>query len=283
MAWTFGFFNSVNGDRLYNADQMSSIFEGLISNGVYESVGNKLAVQPNNGMTIQIATGRGWFNRRWVNNDSAYTLTVANSDVTLSRYAAVVIKVDTNSTNREVVPYIKYGEFSSNPLKPNLERSEYVNEYCLAYILIKPNVTEIKASDIEDTRANKYLCGWVVGLIDQLDETTLFTQFTALFNEWFSGLQDLIDENVETMLVNALPTNDIITLAADGWNNKTQDVTVLNMNDTKSVIIQSTDQSLELYSKYNIKCTGQSTNTLSFTCDSVPPEDIYIKIVHMGV
>ena len=58
MAWTSGFFNSVNGDRLYNADQMSRIFEGLITDGVYESVANKLAVQPNSGMTIQIATGR---------------------------------------------------------------------------------------------------------------------------------------------------------------------------------------------------------------------------------
>ena len=26
--WTSGFFNSVNGDRLYNADQMSAILEG---------------------------------------------------------------------------------------------------------------------------------------------------------------------------------------------------------------------------------------------------------------
>ena len=50
MAWTSGFFNSVNGDRLYNADQMSHIFEGLITDGVYESVGNKLAVQPNSGL-----------------------------------------------------------------------------------------------------------------------------------------------------------------------------------------------------------------------------------------
>ena len=64
MAWKSGFFNSVNGDRLYNADDMSKIFDGLITDGVYESVDDKLAVQPNSGMTIQIATGRGWFNKR---------------------------------------------------------------------------------------------------------------------------------------------------------------------------------------------------------------------------
>ena len=92
--WQYGFFNSINGDRLYNADQMSRIFEGLITDGVYESVGNKLAVQANNGMTIQIATGRGWFDKSWVNNDSEYTMTLTESDVILNRYVAVVIKVD---------------------------------------------------------------------------------------------------------------------------------------------------------------------------------------------
>lgn len=56
--WNSGFFNSINGDRLYDADQMSKIFEGLITDGVYESVGDKLAVQPSGAMTIQIGTGQ---------------------------------------------------------------------------------------------------------------------------------------------------------------------------------------------------------------------------------
>ena len=128
MAWTSGFFNSVNGDRLYNADQMSHIFEGLITDGVYESVANKLAVQPNSGMTIQIATGRGWFGKRWVNNDSEYTMTVENSDVILNRYVAVVIKVDSTDAVREAVPYLKYGEFATTPVKPTMTRTETVKE-----------------------------------------------------------------------------------------------------------------------------------------------------------
>ena len=185
--WTSGFFNSVNGDRLYNADQMSRIFEGLITNGVYASVGNKLAVQPNSGMTIQIATGRGWFGRHWVNNDSEYTLTVDESDVVLKRYVAVCIRVDDTDAVRDAVPYLKYGEFATNPVKPTMTRTETVKEYCLAYIYIKAGATAITASDIEDTRANESLCGWVTGLIEQLSSATLFEQFTAIFNDWFNG------------------------------------------------------------------------------------------------
>ena len=49
MAVTYGFFNSVlvNGmqDRRYNADQMSTYFKGLISDGVYQNVGGGLQVR----------------------------------------------------------------------------------------------------------------------------------------------------------------------------------------------------------------------------------------------
>ena len=180
MAWTSGFFNSVNGDRLYNADQMSRIFEGLITDGVYESVANKLAVQPNSGMTIQIATGRGWFGRHWVNNDSEYKLTVDQSDVILNRYVAVVIKVDDTDAVRDAVPYLKYSDYATTPVKPTMTRTETVKEYCLAYIYIKAGATAITASDIEDTRQDTNLCGWVTGLIDQITPDTLYTRFTGL-------------------------------------------------------------------------------------------------------
>ena len=287
MAWTSGFFNSVNGDRLYNADQMSRIFEGLITDGVYESVANKLAVQPNSGMTIQIATGRGWFGRHWVNNDSEYKLTVDQSDVILNRYVAVVIKVDDTDAVRDAVPYLKYSDFATTPVKPTMTRTETVKEYCLAYIYIKAGATAITASDIEDTRQDTNLCGWVTGLIDQITPDALYTQFTALFNEWFSGLQDLIDENTETMLVNALPVSVAVTLSSNSWTLDgglyKQSVTVTNMNNTKSVVIQPATESVTAFSASEIRCVGQSTNTLDFTAVSQPTEPITVNVLHMGV
>lgn len=288
MAWTSGFFNSVNGDRLYNADQMSRIFEGLISDGVYASVGNKLAVQPNNGMTIQIASGRGWFGRHWVNNDSEYTLTVAESDVVLKRYVAVCIKVDDTDAVRDAVPYLKYGEFATSPVKPTMTRTETVKEYCLAYIYIKAGATAITAGDIEDTRADESLCGWVTGLIEQLSSATLFSQFTALFNDWFNGLQDIINENTEAMLVNALPTSVTVTLASGGWVSNgagayVQSVTVTNMNDTKSVMVAPNNDSLTSYSASEIRCTAQGTNTLEFTAITLPTGNVNVDVIHMGV
>lgn len=285
--WTSGFFNSVNGDRLYNADQMSRIFEGLITDGVYESVGDKMAVQPNSGMTIQIATGRGWFGRHWVENDTELRLTVADSDVLLNRYVAVVVKVDDTDAVRDVIPYLKYSEFATTPVKPAMTRTETVKEYCLAYIYLKAGATAITAADIEDTRADESLCGWVTGLIEQLSSATLFSQFTAIFNNWFGGLQDFINENTEAMLVNALPVSVSVTLSADGWTAENgtykQSVEVTNMTDTKSVIASPTLTSASTYSASEVRCSGQYTNTLEFTAVSQPSYDIEVDVLHMGV
>ena len=285
--WTSGFFNSVNGDRTYNAQQMSEIFEGLITDGVYESVGNKLAVQPNGGMVIKIATGRGWFNKRWVNNDSDYLQTLEAADVLLNRYCAVCVRVDVTDSGRKAEPYLKYSDFATTPVKPTMTRTETVKEYCLAYVYIKAGATAITAADIEDTRANTALCGWVTGLIEQLNSTTLFEQWEAIFNNWFSSLQDLINQNTEAMLVNALPTNITVTLNAADWEAENglykQTVNVTNMSATKTVIVNPSSDTSTAYSAAEVKCSGQSVNTLEFTAVTKPTANINVDILHMGV
>lgn len=287
MAWTNGFHNSVNGDRLYNADQMSGIFDGLITAGVYEAVGNKLAVHPNSGMIVQIDTGRGWFNGRWVNNTSPYLITLAASDVLLNRYAAICVRGDNTDAVRSTEPYVKYSDFASAPVKPIMTRTDTVKEYCLAYVYIKAGAKAITAADIEDTRQDKNLCGWVTGLIDQITPDTLYSQFTALFNDWFNNLQDIIDDDVETKLIAALPTSVTATLTAAGWSASgsgyIQTVSVTGMTGTKSVIIQPNSDSIDEYSSANVRGASQAANGLTFTANTLPTSDIKVDILHMGI
>lgn len=284
--FNYGFFNSVNGDRVYNADTISGIFEGLITDGVFYGVGDKMAVQPNSGMTIQIATGRGWFGGRWANNSTPYLMTLEAADVTLNRYAAICIKCDTTESVRSVQPVIKYSEYATNPIKPVMTRSETVSEYCLAYVYIPAGTTSISAANIEDSRADESVCGWVTGLIDQLDTNTLFTQFTAIFNEWFSGLQDDLNPNTEAMLVAALPKAVSVVLSAEGWvsteNGYEQEVTIVGLNATKSVVITPAEESEDDYYTANVRGLSQSINTLTFKCDTVPVEPVSVQVLHMG-
>ena len=285
--WESGFFNSVNGDRVYNADQMSSIFEGLITDGVYEAVGNKLAVQPSSGMTIQIASGRGWCKKHWFNNTTPYQMTLEASDVTLNRWCAVCIKVDTTDSVRDAKPVLKYSEFATDPVRPEPTNTETLKELVLAYVYIRAKATEIKASDITDTRANESVCGWVTGLIEQLNSATLWTQWEAMFRDWFEGLQDLLNENTEAMLVSALPVNLEVTLTAGNWvadgGNYKQTVSVVGMSETKSVIVTPNEDSATLYSASEIKCSDQRANELEFTALTLPTADVTAQVLHFGV
>ena len=285
--WENGFFNAVNNDRVYNAELMSGIFEGLITNGVYASVGNKLAVSPSGGMGISIGTGRGWFAKHWVNNNSPYQLTLEASDVVLNRYCAVCVRVDTSDAVRSAVPYLKYSDYATTPVKPTMTRSETVNEYCLAYVYIPAGSSAVTAANIEDTRGNNDLCGWVTGLIEQLSTTTLFSQWETIFNDWFVGLGDLINENTEAMLVAALPVSVGVTLSASDWTAEsgiyTQSVEVITMNDTKTVLVSPADDTAVAYAAAEIRCTAQGSNTLTFSAVSLPTADISVNVIHMGV
>ena len=183
MAVTFGFFNSIESDRVYNADQMSTFFKGLVSQGIYNNVGGKFQVVANSGLTIQVKSGRAVIGdfMKWVENDAALNITLNAAHVTLNRYTAVVIRL--NNANREVVITTKDGANASDPVKPSMQNDANIRELCLAYIYVPAGTTVITQSNIQDTRSNKSLCGWITGLIDQVDTTTLFEQWSTAYDE----------------------------------------------------------------------------------------------------
>ena len=198
MAVTYGFFNSIDGDRKYNADQMSSYFEGLISNGVYANVGQSMAVLADTGLTVKVGSGRAVLENRWVKNDSAYAIELNPANPTLNRIDSIVVKLD--SLNRQIALEVISGEASSTPVAPILPTSSSVKFLTLANILVAAGATSISQADIEDTRSNTSVCGWVTGLITQIDTSTLFLQFQTAFDEWFDDLtQELrVDTYIES-------------------------------------------------------------------------------------
>lgn len=196
MAITYGFFNSVNGDRKYNADQMSNYFEGLVSDGVYNGVGNSMVVQASSGMNITVGSGRAIIGSKWIKNDSAYTLTVTGSHPTLNRYTAVVIKLD--KVNRNISITTIDGTPASTPTEPTITNSQTVMYLVLAYVYVGAGVTSISQSNITDTRTDSDVCGWVTGLIEQVDTSTLYLQWQNAFETWFDDLTQEL--NVDTYI-----------------------------------------------------------------------------------
>lgn len=190
MAISYGFFNSVNGDRLYNADDISNYFLKLISNGVFATPANAMQVQAASGMSVNVSAGWGFINCKWLNNDAAYNLTLDAADIVLNRIDRIVMRLNADSTLRNMELAIVKGTPAATPVAPALTRvSGGVWELSLAQIYVGANVTEITQANITDERADTSVCGYVTGLIDQIDTTNLFAQYNAAFNEWFENLQ----------------------------------------------------------------------------------------------
>ena len=89
MSVTYGFYNSKNHDRRYDAIQMSSIFDGIIRDGVLQHFGTAMMVKESEGMMVNVGIGRAWFNHTWTLNDALLPLTLPLSEVILNRIDAV--------------------------------------------------------------------------------------------------------------------------------------------------------------------------------------------------
>lgn len=148
MSVSSGFFNSLNGDRKYNAAQMSAIFDGLIIDGVFASIGTAFAVKAAGGLTVNVGIGKAWFDHTWTVNDSILPMTAPEAEVLFDRIDAVVLEVNgTESVRENTIKFVK-GNPSSAPSRPTLTNEGNVHQYPLCYIYRKYGTAVINQADI---------------------------------------------------------------------------------------------------------------------------------------
>lgn len=160
MSVTYGFFNSVNNDRLYNADQMSEYFKGLITDGVYELVGDGLKVLAGTGMTVNVQSGRAIIDCKWMDNNGVETLDITPADPLLPRYTAVVVRL--NVDDRVISLETIDGATSADPEMPEMTYTNIIKELCLAMVYVSGGSSSISQANIKDMRP------LVTGLIDHM-------------------------------------------------------------------------------------------------------------------
>ena len=190
-----GFYNSKNGDRKYNAEDMTQPYKRLVSDGVYAMPAGQLKVTAAGGMKIQVSAGAAKIGSRWLESDAIETFTLDPSDVALNQIYAVVIRDDNNENVRDSVIALKKGTLASDPIPPEIERSENVTELKIAEVRVNKLVEEITDADIKDTRADTTVCGWVTGLIEQVDTSDLFTQWESAYEQEYQRQQEQITSN----------------------------------------------------------------------------------------
>ena len=201
MALSCGFYNSLDHDRKYNAEQFGSIFDGVIHDGVYMNIGGTMMVKATGAdMTVNIQTGRAWFNHTWTLNDTIYPIILPDAEQMLSKIVAIVLEIN-NETNVRTNSFktIVGTPASQNPQRPILVNTESIHQYPLAYILIKPGVGVIKQEDITNMVGTS-ACPFVTSVASSMNVDALIAKWENQWNNWFR--QDQVDWDAFVMRVN---------------------------------------------------------------------------------
>lgn len=195
MAVRYGFYNSINHDRKYDALDMSSIFDGIIEDGVFATIGNIFAVTPGEGLQVVVDTGKAWFNHTWTSNDAPIPLGLDTPDITLARYDAVVLEVNNEQNVRANSIKIVKGTAASDPQKPELLQTGTVKQHVLAYVKVLPGSTSVAANNIE-IQVGKDSCPFVTGPLETVPIDTLFARWESEFDLWFENLKTNLEGDV---------------------------------------------------------------------------------------
>ena len=192
---TCGFFDAIDSDRVYTAEQMNKPYNRLISNGVFATPSGTpstdLRVESaGSGMGIIVNAGQGLFANKWFENDASISITVPSNTTLTPRIDSVLVQVDTRTSGRVGNIVYRTGIAASNPSAPAINQVSGVTEYRLANIYVAVGANALNNDAITDLRGSSS-CPWVTSLIYQVDTSVLWQQFqTAYANQYAAFTED---------------------------------------------------------------------------------------------
>lgn len=181
---SFGFYDSINHDRRYNAIQFGSLFDGILRDGIFMSIGTCFRVIPAEDMTVLVGAGRAWFNHTWTLNDAPLPVYLPQSEVLLDRIDAIVLDINSNQASRTNDVMVIKGTPSKTPQRPTLINNSTRHQYPLAFISVTARATSIRAADITSmvgTSSTPY----VTGILDTVNIDALIDQWKDQWQAFF--------------------------------------------------------------------------------------------------
>ena len=184
------FYNSVDHDRVYNADSFSDWLKKFFTTGVFTG---DLFVSASSSMNVSVGAGYVNVNGKVMIFDAATPLTLEPANGVYPRIDTIVI--ERNDTDRDITLKVVTGDYANlnDPVPTPPVRSGAVYQLVLAQIYVGAGVTEITQANITDTRADSSLCGIVTGTVQEMD----FSQFVAQFNAYYEEFQDTYEADFD--------------------------------------------------------------------------------------
>lgn len=218
MGLTSGFYDSLNGDRRYNAQEMSAIFDGIINDGVLATVGDAFKVTAETENRVTVGVGRAWFNSTWVYNDSVLSIVLPENTVYdgTKLYRAqvdlLILEVDRSEAVRSatikfapsyvsVVSSLLNVDVSTlidNAVNQNIVSTAEVHQYPLAaicragqgwdteeYVITQADITNLVGTS---------RCPFVTGILQVQSIDAIVAQWESEFETWFASVKHTITD-----------------------------------------------------------------------------------------
>lgn len=234
MSFRSGFWNSIDGDRTYSAEDMAIPFEGVITDGVFANWGDTFKATVTDTSTVTIGSGKGWLAGKWILNDAVYQMPINVSNYassTEARTIVVCLNLKTKSYYRSaefsVEEQRNYGSYpdmlnyitdrAHRQMLPlfainfaagdsSIQQSNVTNLIGTSWC---PYVTApVQTITVDDIRA-KWDASYGVLMNDivghaQTKANEAESNFEASFNTWFATLKNQLDTNQAANLQNQI-------------------------------------------------------------------------------
>lgn len=185
MAFSFGFFDSKNLDRIYTAQNFSDYLSNLICNGIHDSYGQCFEISASdNGLSITVGTGKAWINGHYFISNSPFLLNLSRyAEETLNKYVIIGICCNTGDNFRDVSIVVEPGAGADSPKIPSFLDTETETYLTLAAVYLPAGAEVITGDNIIDYRDDASKCGYVKCILGKCGVTELQAAFSSFEDE----------------------------------------------------------------------------------------------------
>ena len=268
------FWNSQNGDRVYDANDFSEWLKKFYTTGVFNG---DLEVTAAGGMTVSVSSGYVNIEGKVKFFSTPTTLTLATASGKYGRIDTVV--AECNYTDREIKLKVVTGAYSVSPTATAPVRTAAAYQLVLAQIDVAAGAAEITQKNITDKRMDSNVCGLVTGTVSQID----FSTVKAQFDSWFDDVKGTLDTDAAGNLKNQIDaindkigTTDISSIG-DGTETGAISANASNISQTQAAITALNNDLTNEHLRY-IFTSNYIVGTGTFFYTVTPPSPGYIPV-----
>ena len=178
MAFSYGFFNAQNLDRVYTAEDFTAYLSSLICNGILDTYRQCFAPTVKN-LAVTFGTGKAWINGHYLISDTLHTVDCASYvDESLDRYVVIALFCDLST--RTCGLRIQPGIAATEPVIPSFTNNNVTTYLTLAAVRLRAGATELTAEDVIDYREDESKCGYCKCILGKCKVTEMLVKMTQL-------------------------------------------------------------------------------------------------------